>query len=169
MTFWRIHFGPHGGVERAERLSEPGSDCRWVIVEAETEAQALRKGRRLYDAEKKRLAKARHYAEGRCRCGRPQDRAHPDGTPMLECSTCAERQKVYNERHQARRRGELPPGRDEAARVETFQQRHRDRRAEIRLETLIAVRQAWMDCPTVAKFGQWLASEIRALTENEAA
>jgi len=57
--------------------------------------------------------------------------------------------------------------RDEAARVALNGQRQRDRRAEIRLETLLDVRTAWRDAPTVGRFGEWLRKEIESLTESK--
>lgn len=96
---------------------------------------------------------------------------------MLTCSTCAIKQKVWTERHRERQElarqavseGRAPPPphvRDEAARVEANLGRQRDRRAELRLETLIEVRQKWQESTNVGRFARWLDQEIDALAKG---
>jgi hypothetical protein len=93
--YWRVVFTDAGALESVTEIEGPG-DADWVIVEARTAEAARRKAHNLYCARKKKLAKQRHHAAGQCACGRDQDRKHPSGKWMLTCSTCAERQKVYN-------------------------------------------------------------------------
>jgi len=164
--YWRVVFTDAGALESVTEIDGPG-DADWVIVEARTAEAARRKAHNLYCARKKKLAKQRHHAAGQCACGRDQDRKHPSGKWMLTCSTCAERQKVYNDRSEERARKGIPPGtvvRDEQARVAANLTRSRDRRGEIRLETLIEVRAAWHKAPNVGAFGAWMKREIDALT-----
>ena len=97
---------------------------------------------------------------------------------MLVCSVCSERQKACNERARNRRgnaaNDDAPSvtgvaARDEGARVAANLTRQRDRKAEIRLETLIEVRSQWIDAPNIQRFGKWLQGEIDRITGANAA
>jgi hypothetical protein len=101
---------------------------------------------------------------------------------MLTCSVCAERSLVYNERSQQRAKAAAKTpanddapvatgmaARDEGARVAANLTRQRDRKAEIRLETLIEVRSQWIDAPNIQRFGKWLQGEIDRITGANAA
>lgn len=171
MRYWLVTFDASGSIESIAPVSDDAGGRDTIIVRAETKEQARKKAYNFYCARKKKLAKERLLAQGRCSCGRPWDRQHPSGAPMRTCSVCAENQRANNRRHKERismrQQGETPPPRDETARVEKNLARQRDRRAEIRLETLVAVKKAWLDAPTIGVFGAWLQSEISKLTTEK--
>jgi hypothetical protein len=167
--YWRVVFTETGALESVTEVEGP-DHAGWVIVEARSEEAARRKAYNIYCGRKKKLAKQRHHAAGQCVCGREQNRKHPSGKWMLTCSTCAERQKVYNDRTAERDRKGIPAGsvvRDEGARVAANLNRQRDRRGEIRLETLIEVRAAWQRVPNIGAFSAWMKQEIDLLTGAE--
>lgn len=172
IRYWHVLFEESGALRSVTEISGPG-DAGWVIVEAPDEGTAKRKAYNLYCARKKKLAAARNHAQGKCCCGRSRDRKDPSGAWMKTCSVCAERHKVHSAAHLERRAaGVTDHQRDEPARVASNLARQRDRRGEIRLETLIEVRQQWIDSRNVALFGKWLQAEIASLTgadKNEAA
>jgi hypothetical protein len=170
MKSWRVTFSDTGAIASVVPLEgEQGAD--WVIVQAPDEATAKRRAYNIYCARKKKLAKTRLHAAGNCSCGRKQDRKHPSGAPMLTCSVCAERHAAQSKACNERKANppEVPHVRDEAARVTVNLERQRDRRGELRLETLIEVRQRWVTARNVGLFSKWLESEIRALTESRKA
>jgi hypothetical protein len=171
MKHWRVIFSPEGTVLDVVEIRFGDGRNDWLIVEAPTEQLARKRALGVYCARKKKLAKARNHAEGRCACGRKQDRKHPSGKPMLTCSTCAARQKGYTERHVARANADQvgQHQRDEGARIQKNLARQRDRRAEIRLETLIECRRAWELAPSVGRYRAWLLAEIEKLTKGSAA
>lgn len=177
MKRWRVEFSLEGRVLSVEPLPPGEQRPEVVFVIAETREIARKKAYNLYCARKKKAAKKRLHENGQCACGRKQDRMHPDGTPMLTCSTCAVKQKAWTERHrerlaqaqEAEDQGRPPPPphvRNEAARVEANLGRQRDRRAELRLETLIEVRQKWQESTNVGRFARWLDQEIDALAKG---
>lgn len=162
--YWRVVFDLAGAIDRVEEITGP-TETDWLIVEASDEQAAQRKAYNAYARRKKKVAIARLRAEGRCRCGRAQDRTHPDGSPMLTCAVCGERQEVWRQRHAERRAaGTIGAPIAQEPRVESHRERQRDRKAELRLELLIEVRQQWMVSPNVGRFGSWLQREIDALT-----
>lgn len=167
-SWWRVVFSETGAITAVTPVRFDDAEEGWLLVEAPSKSAARQKAQRLYDARKKKLAKARLHASGHCACGRVQDRKYPDGRPMKTCSTCSERQKGYVQDRQER----LAEGtadthvRDERARVEANLGRQRARRAELRLETLIEVRQAWRDARTVGRFAAWIEAEIFAITDG---
>lgn len=169
--YWRVLFTPQGRVADVLPIRFDDGADDWTIVEATTAEEARKKGKRLYDARKKKLAKVRLQSEGRCACGRARDRKHSNGSPMLTCSTCAERQKGYNEDYEKR----IVAGtvhlheRDETARVASNLARQRNRRAEIRLETLVEARRMWMEARNVGLYAEWLGREIAKLTGRQTA
>jgi hypothetical protein len=172
IRYWHVLFEESGALRSVTEIAGRG-DAGWVIVEAPDENTAKRKAYNIYCARKKKLAVARNHAAGKCCCGRPQDRKHPNGKWMATCSTCATRHEVHRKNYQERRdAGVIDHERDEPARVASNLSRQRDRRGEIRLETLVEVRQQWIDSRNVALFGKWLQGEIALLTganKNEAA
>jgi hypothetical protein len=130
------------------------------VVEADTYDQARDVAAKqlfnMYCATKKAQTTKRHHAESRCACGRNQDRKHPDGSLMKSCSVCAETLKKCPSRSGAPARP-----RDEPARVEKNLERQRDRRQEIRRETLIEVRRRFWEEPHVRDFANWLDEELK--------
>ncbi len=180
--YWQVQFAATGAVASVTELEPGAARDGWVIVDAPDERTARQRAYNIYCARKKAQAIARHRAVGECACGRKQDRKHPSGKPMLTCSVCAERSGVYNERSRQRAQAAakapanddapVPSGmaaRDEGARVAANLTRQRDRRAEIRLETLIEVRKQWIDSPNIQRFGKWLQGEIDRITGANAA
>jgi hypothetical protein len=162
---WRVNFAANGSIASVVPLEgEQGTD--WVIVQAPDEATAKRRAYNIYCARKKKLAKTRLHAAGNCCCGRKQDRKHPDGTPMLTCTVCAERHAAQSKACLERKANPpaVPHVRDEQARVASNLERQRDRRAEIRLEVLIEVRDQWFKSRNVGLFSKWLERELQSLT-----
>lgn len=173
--YWRVSFFADGRVNRVRAIKGPGHP-RWVVVEAEDEEQAKRKAYNLYCARKKKERTTQCHAAGKCVCGRPQDRACGAGARKGQwaktCSVCAERSHVYHENSKARPARTFEQSmaeRDENARIASNLERQRDRRAEIRLETLVEVRTAWQESSTVGVFSKWLAMQIQALGKVDAA
>jgi hypothetical protein len=176
--YWRVSFFPDGRVNRVRPIKGPGHS-RWVVVEAADEEQAKHKAYNIYCARKKKARLAALAAESRCSCGRPLDGAlvgtgARKGQAHRRCATCRERAKTswvpnYNRRVESGTNGRGVVERDESARVASNLNRQRDRRAEIRLETLIDVRRAWQDAPNNGAFTAWLKSEIETLAKGAAA
>lgn len=172
MRYWRVIFRKDGsiaGVEPLVRLQ--GED--WVIVQALNEQAAKRAALSLYAVGKKTLARERLYAAGHCACGRKQDRVNPrrkDGALSKLCRVCAERGKVHQSNHAKRiAEGTVGQGmaeRDEAARLGKQASRARDRRAELRLEVLLEVRERWVKLKQLP-FGAWLERELATLTATK--
>ncbi len=148
-------FGDGGTIERVEELlGEPGED--WTIVTAETEDQARVKALRRYFARKKRERIAKLHEEGKCRCGRLQDRPG-----KLTCTVCAHDRQQQHEKAKARGFEPAPP-RDEGARVESMRETLRERRESYRLEVLLDVRRWWKEAEHTEAFARKLAEEILA-------
>jgi hypothetical protein len=166
MIWWRADLTGDGAVVRVVQVPKPHSTpTRTTIVfQAPDRETAINKARemgfRLYCAEKKKQAKTRLHSEGRCSCGRPQDRQHPDGSPMLTCTVCSISQKAHNAAARKRKAEGVVHVRDEAARVQKNLGRQRDRRREIRLETLVEVHKNFWDMSTVKAFERWLEGQI---------
>lgn len=165
MKTWRVTFSEAGEITDVTEIEGEGS-AEWVVVQADSLERARVKAYRVYCARKRRESVQRLHAQGRCRCGRKQDRPG-----MKSCSVCAVGDLQQREK---RKRGQTGP-RDEAARVAAFQQRNRDRRAEIRLETLLEVRKWWQEAPHTLAFVERMRREIegsgwasgRAATVND--
>jgi hypothetical protein len=170
--YWRVEFAADGAISGITEVYGPGHED-WVIVEAPDQERAQRAALGIYCARKKKLARERNYAAGNCACGRKNNRAdqlHPKtGKPLLSCSTCSARHQVHLAGHRQRKaEGVTDHQRDESARVAATQTRQRDRRGEIRLETLLEVRDQWINQRNVALFGKWLIAEIETITGAKA-
>ena len=162
--YWRVVFSDSGGIESVTEIAGSGK-ADWEIVQAPTEEAARLKAYNRYAARKKREAIARKHEQGQCRCGRAQDRQRPDGTLKKLCSVCAERNEVWRtESGERKAAGVTDHKRDEVARVAAHQERQRDRRAEIRLETLLEVKRRWIESQSIQQFGAWLRAEVDNLT-----
>ena len=175
VRYWRVTFTAEGKVRAVKPLKGPGHS-RWVVVQADTEEEAQRKAFNLYSARKKRERIAQLDAEGRCRCGRPRDTVASTGPnagrTATYCSTCLVRERQYHQNAKIRpnrSHAQAMAERDEGARIELNLQRQRDRKGEIRLETLVEVRNQWIKSRNVGLFGKWLEREIEALTKGHAA
>lgn len=169
MTYWRVIFTPSGEVNRVMPIAFDDQESDWVIVEAGSAEEAMRLAKRRYDADRKRKAKTRLDKESRCVCGRHRDRFRDSGAAMKTCSTCAAREKTWKAEHAERVRTGTDKAhvRNETARVAHNLERQRDRRGEIRLETLIEVRTFWRHCTNSGRFQAWLEQEILAETHKK--
>lgn len=175
MRYWRVTFTEDGKLYTVREIEGPGHD-EWIVVSAADEEQARTRAVRLYCSRKKRARVAALHAEGRCACGRNLDgaiveRGRHKGKPHKMCATCRERMTTrWRPNAQARAdngtAGQGVAERDEGARVALNLQRQRDRRAEIRLETLIEARNEWR---SARNFASWLAREIEELTKPSVA
>lgn len=175
IKYWRVTFEKDGRV-RAVRPIKPPKHDRWVVVQAATEQEAGIKAYRLYTAGKKRAARERLKAEGRCRCGRQKDsdvrRGVRAGKEAAYCSVCLERSAVYHQRSKQtpeRTHAEAMAARNEPARLEVQRTFQRDRRSELRLETLLEVRSQWRANSTVGAFSAWLEQAIKQCTDPQKA
>lgn len=170
VRYWRVTFNADGSVRAVKPLKGPGHE-RWVVVEAADEPAARRKAYNLYCARKKQERKTRCHEAGQCVCGRRQDRlvdrGRRKGEWALTCSVCAERRHAYHENakgNPGRTFAQAMAERDEPARIAANLAHQRDRRGELRLETLIEVRDRWVQSPTRGQFQLWLQGEIDTLT-----
>lgn len=140
-------------------LLQGPSDTGAFVVEADTYDQARSVAAKqlfnMYCATKKAGSVKRLHADNRCQCGRPQDRKRPNGTNYKSCSLCSERLKTCPSRT-----GAPSAPRDEPARITKNLERQRDRRKEIRLETLSEVRKLFWELKTVKEFSDWLDKEL---------
>lgn len=159
--WWRVPIDADGQPGTPVPIEGP-PDTEWLVVEADDAEEAGRLARNLYARRKRKQRIAQLHAEGRCRCGRPQDRPG-----KLTCRVCAEGRARSHEKRSWR--SEAPPiVRDEEQRIASLQQRQRDRRAEIRLETLLEVRDWWQKAPHTLAFAQRLVDEIKGCGRQEA-
>lgn len=164
---WFAVYLRRGIVQRVAQVSGSGTDDADVIyVEAKTKEEAERKGYNLYCAKKKKLAIERLEREGKCRCGRHNDRADQG---MKTCSICGMRKKATHEQRLARGADGKSSARDEGARIEANLTRQRDRKSEIRLEVLVEVQKAWQNNRTMGQFTRWLDQEIDQCLKPRAA
>lgn len=171
MSWYRLRYSSTGKLLSCEQIEKPEAHSYGVgpstVVELEAlnEEDAKRKAYNFYSAKKKLAAKNRNHSAGLCACSRKQDRPNTrTGNGFFKtCSVCAERQLQYEETFQRKKReGRLATGeRDEAARVNVMQHRVRDRKKEIRLETLLEVRKTWENSKTNGEFTRWLKEEIK--------
>ncbi len=148
------------GCVQVER-SEVRGGSAFVYLQAAGSEQAKRGAYNVYCSEKLREQRERNGAAGRCRCGRARKiGTHArTGQPLKRCSVCIARGRASNKRTQGRRRGETIPAPD---RLVTGSARTRDRRAEMRLEVLLEVQEAYDG--DVKDFGAWLDEQIAAIT-----
>lgn len=176
MSWFRLKYGKAGNLLNCETIEKPeafsynvGAGAIIVEIEADSEAEAKRKSYNFYCAKKKKVAKERNHEAGNCACSRKQDRPNTKtGVGFFKtCSVCTERGEAADLRHAAKKKAGLPLTgyRDEVARVETLRGRVRDRKNEIRLETLIEVRSQWENARTNGAFTAWLKREISISVE----
>lgn len=143
-------------VEAAPEMEAGASVYFQAKNRKQAELKAAKLAMRVYSRIKKKEAGERLRANGQCRCGRKQDRPLPDGSGMMKtCSTCAELQKGYNKKP-----GGTGIPRDEKARVQKNLSRQRDRRNEIRLETLVEVSNKFWELPSIKAWEKWLEEAI---------
>lgn len=143
------------GVKSVERVSSAAENCsRVYYVQATTKSEAAVAGKvafNAYCAARVRQRRAALAEKGLCNCGRTRDTKR-----FTLCAVCRERQRDHRRRNPGKGAVTGRP-RDEAARVAANKVRQRDRRKEIRLETLLAVREAHGR----PRFTEWLDREIK--------
>lgn len=144
-------------LEAAPELETGASITFQARNRKQAELKASKLAMRVYSRIKKKEAGVRLRANGQCRCGRKQDRKNPDGSMMKTCLACSEMQKGYIKTSRAA--VERKP-RDEKARVEKNLSRQRDRRKEIRLETLVEVSAKFWELPSIKEWEKWLEEAI---------
>lgn len=159
MKVFLILFDDAGSIATCEEVKLPVESDRHMYVFAPDEASARKQAYNTYCAKKKAEAKVRKQAQGRCPCGRAQDRESPKGGMYKTCMVCAHRQTIYNARTNARHNG-TPAVRDEQARLDANASRQRDRRGEITLEVLLRVKKAWESSSNIGQFTAWLRKQI---------
>ncbi len=161
MKWWIVEIDSKGKytleeLEAAPEL-EPGASITFQARNRkQAELKASKLAMRVYSRIKKKEAGVRLRANGQCRCGRKQDRKNPDGTMMKVCLTCSVMQKGYHDKSKNK------PGepRDETARAQKNLSRQRDRRNEIRLETLVEVSAKFWELPSIKAWETWLEQAI---------
>lgn len=169
MKHWLVTFNHEGAITSVSELIGPAQQG-WVIVEALDAQEARRVAYNKYCSLTKTQVRARNYTQGKCVCGRMQDRPNPaePGEMLKTCSVCSERQKVWNDRSKANKR--QPIKRDEKARLEANQRRQRDRKKEMRVEVLVEVKRKWNELlenangPSnmVKLFDKWIDEQVKA-------
>ncbi len=167
MKWFKVELHSDGTVKTCTPSEQPSLvrvSRKVFLVQAADPAAATAQARKhwnLYASELKRVANERNRAAGNCRCGRKKDRARPDSGFYSTCAVCSVRQVVHNERYEARKAAGAPLAqRDERARVEACTLRVRDRKAEMRLETLLEVQRAWEGASNNQAFTRWLREEL---------
>lgn len=145
------------GVERAE-----ANGRSWLYVQARDEKEAGHKAWNAYCRDRQRVRNATLAAEGKCICGRKNDRPGKS-----RCSVCHARRELHEERRRAKARGEEVAVLDK--RVTLAARRVDEQRAvvasaapSLRLAVLQEVLQAWQDEPTNGAFTAWLVREVEA-------
>ena len=176
MICFRLSINPKTQtIIRVQRLPKPPDvihESPWVkyiFRPSEEEARAFYNE---YMRNKVQERRDNLRSQGKCTCGRDRDRPRPKPFGHLfynKCKVCKERTDACHHRRVQRRAEALtgkheevyPHVRDDELRIENAQQRTRDRRAELRLETLIQVRDQWQNCRNVNVFTAWLEKEIQ--------
>jgi hypothetical protein len=164
--WFRVLVDANGKAVDCKPVSAEGDEKGGVFYFLATSAgAAARLATKSHEARLLAARRARHHAEGRCKCGRPRDRKNPAGGLFLVCSGCDERHQVHEERRKARKRGEEVPPLD---RREVLQERKRSELDSSRLATLIEVqRTADRFRRDPRAFANWLIKEIEALTRGK--
>ena len=172
MSHWAVFFTGEGKLKSAERIAGKLQDgSAGFVVEADDQEEAVRLARPLWMAYSREYARKktaerrkRFDAEGRCRCGRPRNVQDPKrpGEVMRTCDVCQERSKSTLERYRSRgtKTDSEVAAKGQALRLEHSAQRTRNRRAELRLETLLEVR-AMAEKLKPGEFRVWLHREVQ--------
>ncbi len=167
MKWFKVELHSDGTAKSSEAAEQPEVlrvGNRTFFVQAESPVEAAKKARQFYNTycrERKQAASKRNDAAGNCACGRKKDRPHPSGGFWKRCAVCAARHAVHVERYEARKAAGAPPAqRDEQARTALCSVRVRDRKAEMRLETLLEVQRAWEGASNNQAFTRWLREEL---------
>lgn len=148
---WFAVYLSRGVVQRVAQVSGSGTEESDVVyVLAADKEQAKKLGYNLYCSKKKKIAVERLRRDGKCSCGRTNDRK---AQGFVTCTVCSMRRKKYHV---------TPIGkpRDEVARIEANQTRQRDRANEMRLTVLVEVQKAWQTCRLAGQFTSWLNKEV---------
>lgn len=163
LSWFRIELHRDGSVKTCAPCDAPAAvhaGSRVFFAQGATATEAQKQAKALFNsyfAEKTKAARAKRKADGKCRCGRPRDRKHPVGGFWQQCRVCAARQDVYRERYET---PVAKPARNEVAKAEECTSRVRDRKAEMRLEVLVEVQEAWESASNNQAFTRWLRAEL---------
>ncbi|HKY40688.1 MAG TPA: hypothetical protein VJN18_32355 [Polyangiaceae bacterium] len=163
LRWWRLEVDAKGKVVSCTPVEFAEKDGKsWFYVRARNQEGAGRLAMNAYILARQRIRLKRLKAEGKCVCGRKNDR--PGKT---NCTICVAKERDYDARRRARERGEEIPRPDrriaDAERRATEDGEFVERAAPtVRLNTLLEVQQAWQDSNTNANFTRWLLDQIAA-------
>lgn len=176
--WWRIELGSGGAVASVTAVETAEKSTSTVFyVQAETEDSARYAGRAAFNAYMRDFAtkrRARLKASGKCPwCGLDSDRG-----AGKRCTLCVERDARYRQRERDKTAGLPVPKLNRMAAI--TERRDRENRevaekavlsasAQIRLDTLREVQNAWLDNRTVGAFSAWLNGEIEKLAGKRVA
>ncbi len=158
MNWYRVTIGETGKPLSIAKCAAPEDEQTVVYVQASSEKDAWGLALAAYNRERVKQQRAQRKAEGRCRCGRVRD------CQWQKCRVCRERENV------AKRESKNQPGpkvRSEEQRIASLKDRHRERRAELRVETLLQVREAWVKSANLRQFEAWLYEATSAALAGE--
>lgn len=174
ISWYRVEVTPSGKAITCERVASAEASDRMVFfVRASSPEEASRLAFNKHSAMLLKRRRQRYAAEGKCRCGRARDTLG-----RKDCSECRKRDRLHDERHQAKKRGEvlepLSAGQTALRRreAEAAAQRAAGRQegaAEMRLAVLREVQVAWREAPNNGSFTAWLAAQIEAITGRRVA
>lgn len=163
MRWFRIELDDAGRVLscHAVEAAEQGNR-RYVYVEAVDSEHAARLALNAYQRQLMRQRVRRLRDEGKCQCGRKNDRA-----PKSRCTSCHERRASDDARRRARANGEQIPRPDRRI-ADALRKATETAQAvavvapSLRLDVLVEVQQAWQDASTNGHFTRWLSEQIAA-------
>lgn len=163
MRWFRIELDDAGQVLscQAVEAAEQGGR-RYVYVQAVDPAHAARLALNNYQRDLMRRRVRRLRDEGKCQCGRKNDRA-----PKSRCTVCHDRRASDDERRRARANGEQIPRPDRRI-ADALRKASETAEAvavvapSLRLDVLIEVQSAWQDAATNGVFTRWLNEQIAA-------
>ena len=167
MTWWRVEVNSSGRVLSCKRVDNRAPDSvgnRVFYVPADDQTQAEAAAYRLHklaQREAMKVRRARHKAQGLCRCGRkvPANRE--------QCDVCIGGANAAKARTKAIKRGEpvapLPP------KSEAFARNREQREQQLRLEVFELVHRVWCRTRNDKAFTAWLVAQIRDLKGKVAA
>jgi hypothetical protein len=161
LAWYRIELDEHGKVASCREVAAAGDDARVYFFRARSAEQAASQALNAHAAKLLAARRARYQAAGLCRCGRARDRSG-----FKTCAACDARDQVHEQRKRARDRGEDVPPLD---RRTVLQQRKIDDAAQLRLEVLQEVQNAWIQNRTVGAFSAWLSREVEKLAGKRVA
>lgn len=162
--WYRCRLDAEGKLIECTPVEEVGTDSGGVFyVQALSEALAGKRAYNSYYRLRQRAHRAKLRAAGKCKCGRPCD------TDGVGCSHCRERNKLYDKRAEARRRGEVI---EPLARKESRDERRAEEAQQARLAVLLEVEKAWKRAVkerSSSVFTAWLGEQLKRAGKRERA